>query len=85
MKRLIYLLAVIVTMAAVWAQEGGVSVVDFTKGAGTWQRRVWKNGGKEFDMSALDVRPEDPENVSECPAALVLPLKFPGDGCIITF
>ena len=35
MKRLIYLLAVIVTMAAVWAQEGGVSVVEFTKGAGT--------------------------------------------------
>ena len=80
MKRIIYLLAVFVAMTAVWAQESGVSVVDFTKGAGTWQRRVWKNGGKEFDMSALSVRPEDPENVSECPAALNLPLKFPGDG-----
>ena len=61
MKRIIYLLAVFVAMTAVWAQESGVSVVDFTKGAGTWQRRVWKNGGKEFDMSALSVRPEDPE------------------------
>ena len=53
MKRFIYLLAVIVSMAAVWAQESGVSVVDFTQGAGTWHRRVWKNGGKEFELSEL--------------------------------
>ena len=55
-------------------------LVDFTQGAGTWHRRVWKNGGKEFELSELSVRQEDAENVSECPAALILPLKFPGDG-----
>ncbi|MBR6059973.1 MAG: hypothetical protein IKP58_17530 [Victivallales bacterium] len=80
MNRIVYLLAAFLGMTCALALESGVSVVDFTQGAGTWHRRIWKNGGKEFELIDLKIRPEDPENVSETPAALMLPLTFPGDG-----
>ncbi|HPY90958.1 MAG TPA: hypothetical protein PLT23_09540, partial [Lentisphaeria bacterium] len=71
-KSFLFILGVLLSQAGFAAAPEPVSITDFSKEAGTWQSRVWKDGNTP-QTSALATLPAE----GDAAAALALPVAFP--------